>query len=50
VSLIFLLIFGEKESITELGPVSLLHTFAHSVGRRFVEEIPFGRKLCPEAS
>ena len=40
----------EKQSITALGSVSMLRAFAHSVGRRFVKGISFGRKLCPEAN
>ena len=38
----------EKQSITALGPVSLLRAFAHSVGQHFVKGQSIGRALCPE--
>ena len=31
-----------------LGPVSMLKTFAKSVGRSFIKGHAFGNQLCPE--
>jgi REP element-mobilizing transposase RayT len=38
----------ELPSFGALGPVSMLRSFAKSVGRRFVKGHSFGRLLCPE--
>jgi REP element-mobilizing transposase RayT len=38
----------DKQSFGALGPVSLLREFAHSMGRRFIKGVSFGRSLFPE--
>jgi REP element-mobilizing transposase RayT len=38
----------EKHSFGALGPASLLREFAHSLGRRFIKGVSFGRSLFPE--
>jgi hypothetical protein len=37
-------------SLGAMGPVSMLKTFAQSVGRKFVKGHAFGNRLCPEYS
>ena len=40
----------ELPNFGALGPVSMLRTFAKSVGRRFIKGHSFGNQLCPEST